>query len=469
MNGRKLAILVGGGPAPGINAVIGASAIEAVNNGFSVIGIYDGFRWLASDRFVRERHSLELRIPEVGRIHFDGGSILRTARTTLLDESQLGTSMVVQPDAKKVANVLRNFTELGVTHLITIGGDDTALSARFVSEKSGGRIRVVHVPKTIDNDLPLPGDIATFGFTTARHLGSELVANLMEDAKTTQRWYVVVVMGRHAGFLALGMGKATGATLTVIPEEFAETTTVQQVADVLDGAMIKRRAMGKSDGVAIVAEGLAYRLGDREEIERLLNKKVPMDAAGHIRLAEIPLGRLLADELTRRWEARGDKMTIVPQTIGYMLRCAPPTPKDMAYCRDLGHGAVRLLLDESLDHGCGIMVTLQGGNICPMKFTDMVDEKTNRTRIRVVDVHSDSYRVARAYMIRLEKQDLADPVMLAKLATAAHLSEEEFLKRYRRAATRLANHADEGLNIELPPPAQAAGASDPAAAHSSKG
>ena len=90
MNKGKMAILVGGGPAPGINGVIGAATIEAVNHGMSVVGIYDGFKWLSSDKFVPERHTISLEINDVGRIHFDGGSILRTARTTLLDESQLG-------------------------------------------------------------------------------------------------------------------------------------------------------------------------------------------------------------------------------------------------------------------------------------------------------------------------------------------------------------------------------------------
>ena len=103
-----------------------------MNQGFTVVGIYDGFKWLASDRFVPERHTVDLKIADVGRIHFDGGSILRTARTTLLDESQLGTSQVAKADEKKVGRVLRNLIELGVTHVITIGGDDTALSARFV-------------------------------------------------------------------------------------------------------------------------------------------------------------------------------------------------------------------------------------------------------------------------------------------------------------------------------------------------
>ncbi len=450
---HKLAIIVGGGPAPGINGVIGAATIEAINRGLSVVGLYDGFKHISSDKFVAERHTVELKIKDVARIHFDGGSILRTARTTLLDESEVNASTLVHADKKKIDCVLQNFTELGITHVMTIGGDDTALSARLVAERTNGRIRVVHVPKTIDNDLPLPGDIPTFGFNTARDLGSELVANLMEDAKTTGRWFIVVAMGRHAGFLALGVGKATGATVTLIPEEFGETTTLQNVADVLEGSMLKRKAMGRNDGVAVVAEGIAYRLGDCDELERLLGKKVPRDAAGHPRLAEFPLARMLTDELGRRFEARGEKMTVIPQTIGYMLRCAPPIPFDMAYCRDLGNGAVRLLLDETLDLTGGVMVTIQSSNLVPMTFAEMVDPKTNRTRVRLVNIHTDAYRVARAYMIRLEEQDLADSAMLSKLAAAAKMSQEEFAKRYRRAATRLfPDPADGGLNVDIPAP-----------------
>jgi len=434
MSKRKLAIVVGGAPAPGINAVIGAATIEAINNGLAVVGIYDGFKWLSSDKFVPERHAVSLEIKAVAHIHFSGGSILRLARTTLLDESNLDTSAVAKPNKEKVRRVLAHFAELGVTHLLTIGGDDTALSARFVAEGSKGRIRVVHVPKTIDNDLPLPGYVPTFGFNTARHLGSELVANLMEDARTTSRWYIIVVMGRHAGFLALGMGKSSGAALTLIPEAFPENMRFEHLANVIEGSIIKRRAMNRPYGVAILAEGLAYRLGNRDELERLLGRKVPVDAAGHLRLAEVPLARIVSDELRNRFATRQDRITVVPQTIGYILRCAPPIPFDMAYCRDLGNGAIRLLLDQSLDMRSGFMVTLQGSNIRPMSFNDMIDAQTNRTRIRIVDVNSDAYRVARAYMIRLEQDDLADPIMLAKLAAAAKLSEEAFVERYREAA-----------------------------------
>ena len=430
MNQATLGIVVGGGPAPGINGVIGAATIEAVNNGLKVLGIYDGFSHLTADEFSPDKHAVELTIKGTSRIHFDGGSILRTARASLLDKEVLANSIRVTPDAEKTARVCERIQSLGITHLLTIGGDDTALSARFVAEGLGGKVRVVHVPKTIDNDLPLPGDIPTFGFATAKHIGSGIVANLMEDARTTVRWYVVVTMGRNAGYLALDIGKSAGATISLIPEEFPESTTVAHIADIIEGSMLKRRSMGRPDGVAVLAEGLAYKLGDREELARLLGRDVPVDAAGHPRLSEFPLASILKDELLRRFEARGDKVTLVAHTLGYELRCARPTTSDMGYTRDLGHGGVRLLLDTTRDMPSGVMVTLQAGNLVPMSFEEMVDPQTNRTRIRQVDLKSYTYEVARAYMIRLERHDFESATMLSALAAEAKMTPQEFRERF---------------------------------------
>lgn len=433
MKQATMGVIVGGGPAPGINGVIGAAAIEAINNGLKAVGFYDGFSHLAGDRFDPSEHTVDLKIREMSRIHFDGGSILRTSRTNLLDTEKLKTSTIAHPDPAKVLQVCERLRSLSITHLLTIGGDDTALSARFVAEEAGGGIRVVHVPKTIDNDLPLPGDIPTFGYTTAKHIGSQIVANLMEDSRTTTRWYIVVTMGRNAGFLAQGIGKSAGATLTLIPEEFPQDTTVARIADVIEGAMLKRRVMGRSDGVVVLAEGLAYQLGDREELSRLLGRDIPTDAAGHPRLSEVPLAKLLTDELRRRFADRGDKVRIVGHTLGYELRCAPPTTSDMGYTRDLGHGGVRLLLDSKRNLPPGVMVTLQNGNLVPVPFEEMIDPKTNRTRIRQVDLDSYSYSVARAYMIRLEQADFDSPTMLAALAAEAKMSPHQFRARYEPA------------------------------------
>ena len=433
---RRLGIIVGGGPAPGINAVIGAATIQAINCGFEVVGFYDGFRHLCSDDFDPPTHMLRLEISRVARIHFDGGSILRTARTNLLDPAVLKSANRAEPHPEKVAVVIGRLRELGINCLLTIGGDYTALSARFVAEAAAGKLRVVHVPKTIDNDMPLPQNQPTLGFSTARMIGAQLLKNLMTDSQTTGRWYLVSAMGRSAGWLAMSIGQAAGATVTLIPEEFELRSTVQSVVDVLEGAILKRAIYGRCDGVAVIAEGLAYRLGDRAELERLLGHEVPLDAAGHMRLSEVPLLELLKHELQGRFKARGETLPLVTHNIGYELRSADPTPHDMAYCRALGYHSIRLFTDPNCKH-TGVIAALVNGNLATVDFADIIDPETNRTRIRLVNVNSDEYTVGRAYQIRLERSDLEDPVMLAKLAAAAHMPPAEFRTRYERAATRL--------------------------------
>ncbi|MFQ5807814.1 MAG: 6-phosphofructokinase [Phycisphaerae bacterium] len=435
MENKRLGIVVGGGPAPGINAVIGAATIEAAKRGFEVIGFYEGFRWLASDEFHRNSHAVVLEIAQVARIHFDGGSILRTSRTNLLDDARRKQHRLVAPDAHKIGEVIRNLRALGITHLLTIGGDDTALSARFICDSAEDDLRVVHVPKTIDNDLPLPQEASTFGFPTARFVGTQLVKNLMRDSQTTGRWYICQTMGRGAGWLALSIGMAAGTTLTLIPEEFEDNIKLHHIVDVVEGAILKRRVMGRTDGVAILAEGLAYRLGDVAELERLLGHTVPTDAAGHPRLAEVDLARLVKNEVERRFRERGQKITLVDHELGYELRCADPTPRDMLYCRSLGYFAVQLLMQDTV--APGVLVTIVNGNLNPIDLHDLIDPKTNRIAVRTVNIRSDMYRVARAFMIRLERSDLEDPAALGKLAAEANMAPKEFAKRYGRAATRL--------------------------------
>jgi 6-phosphofructokinase 1 len=205
---------------------------------------------------------------------------------------------------------LSALTSLGITRVVTIGGDDTAFSALKLEERSSGRIQVVHVPKTIDNDLDLPHGIPTFGFQTARHFGVEIVKNLMVDAQTTSRWYLVVTMGRKAGHLALGIGKAAGAILTVIPEEFEERPVrLQRLLDLVIGTMIKRLSGGRSDGVVVLAEGLIEildprDLGGLDHVER--------DEHGHLRLADVDIGDVLRREVTKGMKALGIAALIDP-------------------------------------------------------------------------------------------------------------------------------------------------------------
>jgi 6-phosphofructokinase 1 len=237
--------------------------------------------------------------------------------------------------------------------------------------------------------------------------------------------------------LALEIGKSAGATLTILPEEFPNGTTIREICDTIEGSVIKRRMMGRPDGVAVLAEGLAYRLGDRAELSKLLGREVPVDAAGHPRLSEVPLVRLLKEELTRRFTERQEKMTFVGHEVGYELRSVRPGTYDLCYTRDLGHGGVRLLLDSTQDLPNGVMVTLQSGNLVPIPFEDMVDPATNRTRIRQVDLESYSYTVARAYMIRLERSDFATPAVLAALAAEAKMTPHQFREKFEYVTRRL--------------------------------
>jgi len=403
----KLAILVGGGPAPGINAVISAATIKAINEGFDVLGVQDGFKWLVKRD---PSHARQLTIDDVSRIHLRGGSVLGTARENPTKSEETMNAVV------------ETLKELGVTHLATIGGDDTALSSSAVARCSD--IRTVHVPKTIDNDLPLPSHIPTFGFQSARHTGVELVRNLMEDARATRRWYIVVAMGRQAGHLALGIGKAAGATLTLIREEFeSETVPFAHLCDLIEGAIIKRRATNRHYGVAVLAEGLIEKL-DPGDFQDLLD--VELDDHGHIRFAEIDLARKVKVELEGRFKQRGIRLTISNKNIGYELRCCDPIPFDMAYCRELGNAAIRFLLGG----GSGAMVSIQNGRMIPLLFDEIRDHNTGKTRVRNVDPTSENYRVAREYMLRLNYKDFERPEWTEKLAQAGNLSVEELKRRF---------------------------------------
>ncbi len=421
---KRMAILVGGGPAPGINSVIGAATIRGVLSGADIIGIRDGFKWLMRGNI---DNVTPLTIDRISRIHFRGGSYIGIARDNPTKEK------------KNLENTITSLLRLNVDKLITIGGDDTAYSAYRLQQVGENRISVAHVPKTIDNDLDLPHGSCTFGFQTARHIGVDILKNIMVDAKTTTRWYFVITMGRKAGHLALGIGKAAGATLTLIPEEFKEKKIpMKKIVDILVGSIIKRISYGRPDGVAIVAEGLVERL-DEKDLNQIVN--VERDEHDNIRIAEINFGEILKYKVQERLKEFGVKMTIVAKNIGYELRCADPIPFDMEYCRDLGFMAAKFLFDG----GSGALISFQDGRFVPMYFKDILDPKTKRMKVRMVDPSSESYYVANRYMIRLRKDDFDDPHELAKYAATANLPLEKFREQFYYL---VADVAENGQNTD---------------------
>ncbi|MGH1365473.1 MAG: diphosphate--fructose-6-phosphate 1-phosphotransferase [Calditrichia bacterium] len=407
---KKLAILCGGGPAPGINSVIGAATIRAELEGVEVVGVQEGFKHIMRGDISQVK---ELNIENISRIHFRGGSFLGIARDNPTKKQETLEAAVT--------SLLR----LNVDKLITIGGDDTAFSAMKIEEAANGRIHVIHVPKTIDNDLDLPHGIPTFGYQTARHVGVDIVQSLMVDAQTTKRWYLVVSMGRKAGHLALGIGKAAGATLTLIPEEFtSEKIRLHHIVDIIVGSIIKRLSYGRQNGVAVLAEGLVERL-DPKDLQDL--EQVEKDAHGHIRLAEVNFGEIVKSAVRNRLKDFGLEVTLVEKNIGYELRCADPIPFDMEYTRDLGFCAAQFILEG----GNAAMVSVQNGHFVPLYFKDILDPVTNKTKVRMVDINSESYFIARRYMLRLNRYDIEDPHTMAKYAAVCATGTSKFEKEFR--------------------------------------
>ena len=403
--GNRLAILVGGGPAPGINGVISAATIEAINQGIEVIGIRDGFRWISQGD---TDHVDMLTIEKTSRIYNTGGSRIGISRI----------SPLATPGGLK--NTINCLKKLQVKYLITIGGDGTLYLATRLEKELKGRIKIVHVPKTIDNNMPIPGYIPTFGFETARHIGTGLVHHLMEDAKTTRRWYFVVTMGRKTGHLALGIGKASGATLTIIPEEFRKKKiSLKDITTILEGAIIKRKLMGREDGVAILAEGITDML-DEKELKNLTD--ISLDEHGRIRLSEVDLGQVLKHQTTKALKDKGVISRIVDTAIGYELRSAPPIPFDASYTRNLGYSAVKFLLRG----GSGALITIQKNKKVPIPFEKVLNHRTDKVNVRYVDINTESYEVAQKYMIKLTRKDLENKKELKNLASLTNMKRAQF-------------------------------------------
>jgi 6-phosphofructokinase len=404
---KTLALLVGGGPAPGINGVIGAATIYARRRGARVLGIPNGFEPLVSGDLHGVR---ELGIDDVSRIHLLGGSVLNTSRVSPLATPQ------------SLERTIASLAELRVDHLLTIGGDGTAHVAHRVAEASGGRFTLAHVPKTIDNDLPLPPGVPTFGYETARQEGARVIARLMEDGSTSGRWYVVVMMGRSAGHLALGAAKAAGATLAIVPEEFAgRAPHLADVARIVEGAMLKRLAMGRTHGVAVIAEGVAELLPESD-----FPGGIPRDPQGRPRFSELPFGDLVAKRAQAGLAELGIDISVIDKDVGYELRCAEPNAFDIAYTRDLGAGAAEALLDGAN----GVMITRDDDAIVRIPFAELLDPATGATRVRQVDIASRTYATARLLQVHLEPADLLPGELCDRLCATAKRDADELRKRY---------------------------------------
>lgn len=405
----NLGIIAAGGPAPGINGVISSATIEAKNRGKKIIGILDGFKWISMGDTSK---ILNLDIQNTSRIHTTGGSIIGISR-----QNPLATEQTFK-------NTVSSIEKLGIGSLITIGGDGTMFLAKTLYEHFGGRLRIAHLPKTIDNNIALPDYISTFGFETARDVGAKIMNNIMEEARTTGRWFLVITMGRRTGHLALGIGQSSGATITIIPEDFEEEKVpLEKVVAILEGSIIKRMSMGREYGVAILAEGMLDKI---DPVDLGLMDK---DGMGRIRYVDVNFGQLLKKALGEKLSEKGVEAELVHKRLGYEMRSANPIPFDVDYTRKLGYCAVKYLLGGE---GGGALVYVRTGKIQATPFQELIDKKTNSVKVRYMDRNTEAYEVSQKYMIKLRREDIETPAILKELSEQTNLSSNEFREYFSK-------------------------------------
>ncbi len=353
----SILILCGGGPAPGMNSVVFTIAKTFMFNGFRVIGLHGGYSGLFSKN---------ARIEDLDFQHSDayfnrGGSYLQMSRFK-----------PTQEDFDNNFN-LELFTSNNIKLLVTVGGDDTASTANRIAkflEAKNYPIRNIHVPKTIDNDLPLPGNAPTFGYNSARDEGSHIARTIYEDARTAGSWMLISAMGRSAGHLALGIGEATHCPMTIIPEMFNNTKiTLDKIIKLAISSIIKRKVLGIPYGAVVVAEGVFHDL-DPEEL-RSSGVHMTFDEHGHPELGKISKAVLFNDILEKEFPKLGLKVKMRPVEIGYDVRCQDPVAYDLGYCSELAMGVYELY--EKGETGCMVYID-PAGDAHPLYLKDLQNE-----------------------------------------------------------------------------------------------
>ena len=372
---EAIAILTGGGPAPGMNTVVGSVAKTFLQKGYRVIGLHAGYSGL----FNPSPRTVDIDFPLADDIFNRGGSFLQMSRFK-----------PSQKDFDENFN-LKFFVDNNVKLLVTVGGDDTASTANRIAaflEANKYPVANIHVPKTIDNDLPLPGGMPTFGYQSAKDKGAVIARTVYMDARTSGNWFVLAAMGRSAGHLAFGIGSACHYPMIVIPEMFNKTTiTVKKIVDLVVSSIIKRKIMGMDYGAAIISEGVFHELSEEEC--RNSGVTFSYDDHGHPELGKVSKAHIFNEMLENRLNELGIKVKSRPVEIGYEVRCQTPVAYDLVYCSQLGMGVYKLF--EQGNTGCMVYVN-QEGFVTPLYLKDLEDPFTHKIPPRLVDLACDKFQ-----------------------------------------------------------------------------
>jgi len=380
---KSIAILCAGGPAPGINTVISTIAKVFLKDGYRIVGIHDGFKNL----FNGKAETAEIDFHYADRVFPRGGSTLRMSRFK-------------PKDSEFSANF---FIENNIKLLVTIGGDDTASTsnrlAKFLAEEHVN-IQNIHVPKTIDNDIPLPDRMPTFGFNSAKDEGVRIGNTIYEDSRTSGTWFVISSMGRSAGHLAFEIGGSCHFPVIIIPEMFNNTKiTLEKVINLIISSMVKRKIESIDHGVAMVSEGIFHIL-DKKDIDNC-GITFTYDAHGHPELGNVSKAHIINVLVQKKLKELDINIKSRPVEMGYELRCCRPVAFDLTLCTILGMGVKKLF--EQGYKGC-IVSTTRSAEIVPIFMEDIEDE-TGRIPPRLVDISTEFSRLVLSDMHTLTERD----------------------------------------------------------------
>lgn len=380
---KSVAILCAGGPAPGINTVISTIAKVFLKDDFKIIGVHDGYKNL----FNGKADTVDINFNYADRIFPRGGSTLRMSRYKPKDEEFSADF----------------FIENNVKLLVTIGGDDTASTSNRLAKylaKNNFEIQNIHVPKTIDNDLPLPDMMPTFGFNSAKNEGVHIGNTIYEDSRTSSTWFVISSMGRSAGHLAFEIGASCHFPIIIIPEMFNKTkVTLEKIVNLIISSMVKRKINKVDHGVAIVSEGVFHILDNEEILNSGIN--LTYDAHGHPELGNVSKAHIINVLVQRKLKSLGIDIKSRPVEMGYELRCCRPVAFDLTLCTVLGMGVKRLY--EQGHKGC-IVSTTRDAQIKPLFLKDIEDEN-GKIPPRLVDINTEFARLVLGDLHVLKKED----------------------------------------------------------------
>jgi 6-phosphofructokinase len=398
---KRVGMLFSGGPAPGGNAVISGAALQFLNDGWEVIGFYKGYENLVEfdrenpRRFIEGVHFKRLNYDDVTKIRQLGGITIKTSRTNPSkvngQEVRNAHDLIDPKQSAKLYNVLDALEFMGIHALISIGGDDTLKTAYYLHLLG---LPVVHVPKTIDNDYY--GIPWTFGYFTAIEHARQEIKVYNQEAMTTDCWWILELMGRKTGWYTMGAGISGEAVRMIGPEEVGEQVDLSELVNSIIDLILKREKYGKRYGVMLVSEGLVDRLADEF-------KPKQVDDHGNIALSEAKFGHQLRKLVGEGYEARtGRKLSIKNETVGYTTRCAEPSAFDILLGSQLGMGAFRFIWGKQFGHMVSVGDNLE---IKAVPFSELIDLKTFRTKVRYVPVDGDFFKLAKSLEFRRQYED----------------------------------------------------------------